>query len=92
MVRPVSKFAATSDTAPEVEAMMVERWRQMTPAEKMATVTELNEAVEMLAWAGVRTRHPEATEEESRMRVAALRLGRDLMMEVYGWDPDERGW
>jgi hypothetical protein len=42
--------------------------------------------------AGVRLRHPDASDDEVRLRVLALRLGRDLMLEVYGWDPSIEGW
>lgn len=27
-----------------------------------------------------------------RMRLGALRLGRETMINVFGWDPDEKGW
>jgi hypothetical protein len=27
-----------------------------------------------------------------RMRLGALRLGRETMIKVFGWDPDEKGW
>jgi len=44
--------------------------------------------VEQLSLAGVRLRHPNVDERELFLRAAALRLGRALMIEVYGWDPD----
>ena len=44
--------------------------------------------VEQLSMAGVRLRHPNAGERELFLRTAALRLGRDLTIDVYGWDPD----
>jgi len=26
------------------------------------------------------------------MRLGALRLGRETMIKVFGWDPEEKGW
>jgi hypothetical protein len=40
----------------------------------------------------VRLRHPDAGPDEVRLRALALRLGRDLMIAAYGWDPDIEGW
>ncbi len=37
------------DTGPEIEQMQVERWRQMTAAEKLRQVSELRETVLELA-------------------------------------------
>jgi len=78
-----------SDTAPEVERVLLERWRAMTTAEKAALVERLTRASEALALAGIRDRHPHADEEELRLRLGGLRIGRRLMVEVYGWDPGE---
>lgn len=37
------------------------------------------------AWtAGIRTRYPDATEQEARLRLAALELGRETMVRVLG--------
>ena len=66
--------------------------RGMTPLERFEQVHALNQLCEQLATAGVKSRHPEATDREVRMRVFALRLGRQLMIDVYGWDPDLEGW
>lgn len=80
------------DTSPAIEAMQVARWRSMSPAEKLAEVTQLTESAMALAEIGVRRRHPDADEAEVRRRVIALRVGRDLSVAAYGWDPDVEGW
>jgi hypothetical protein len=41
---------------------------------------------------GIRERHPTASERELRLRLAALKYGRDLMVRACGWDPDVEGW
>lgn len=70
---------------------MLDRWRAMSPAEKLAQVDELNSACRMLAVAGVRRRYPEAGDEEIRLRVIALGVDRELMVAAYGWDPAIEG-
>ena len=39
----------------------------------------------------IRQRHPEATEEEVRLRLASLWFDRETMIRVFHWDPEERG-
>jgi hypothetical protein len=60
--------------------------------QKARLMDALSPDLEALALAGIRARHPGAPPEEERMRLAALKLGRKLVIEVYGWDPDEKGW
>lgn len=81
-----------SDTSAEVAARQVEIWRSMTYAERAQVVEELNADVQRMAETGVRLRHPDATDREVFLRVAALRNGRDLSVAVYGWDPEREGW
>jgi hypothetical protein len=40
---------------------------------------------------GIRSRHPDADDGEVRLRLAALRLDRALVVDAFGWDPVERG-
>lgn len=67
----------------------MERYRQMEPWEKMRMVLDMNLSVETLALAGLRLRHPDASERELRLRLAAMRLDRETMIRAFGWDPDE---
>lgn len=80
------------DTSADVKARQVASWRAMSAKERFDLVAALNDSCEQMAAAGVRLRHPEADDDEVRLRVLDLRLGRDLMAEVYGWDPDLEGW
>ena len=50
------------------------------------------ETIRMLGMAGVRSRHPEASEEELRKRMAAIVFDRETVIEVYGWDPKVEGY
>jgi hypothetical protein len=80
---------AYSDTDPKAREVWLESLRQKTPGEKLAMVFEMNEMGMRLARAGVRLRHPLASDREVFLRAAAIRLGRDLIIRAYGWDPDE---
>lgn len=83
---------ATADTPPEVERILVEGYRRMSPRRKLERVVALNRAVERLAAARLRARYGEdMSERELRLRLGALRLDRRVMLEAFGWDPDVRG-
>jgi hypothetical protein len=84
--------AFSADTASEVMQLQIMAWRSMSPADKLEAVDAANRACEALSAAGVRCRHLTATEAEVRRRVIALRIGRDLSIAAYDWDPDREGW
>lgn len=79
-----------SDTSPEAEQLQLqlELYRGRTPGEKLALVLDLVDAAETFARAGLRLRHPGASEEEITLRLAALKYGRELVHAVYGRDLD----
>jgi hypothetical protein len=65
--------------------------RKKTPGERLLMALKMTDFAFQMSEAGVRARHPEASEREVFLRAAALRLPRDLMIRAYGWDPDEHG-
>jgi hypothetical protein len=71
------------DTSPVAERRQIEAWRQMSSVEKAALVTRATEDVMSLALAGIRQRHPDASERECFLRLAELRLGPALVRTVY---------
>jgi len=73
----------SADTSPEVERLQIERWRQMSPAEKAAVVTGLTQAVYDLARAGVRHRYPDASPRDAFLRLAVVTLGAALARQAY---------
>ena len=81
-----------SDTSPEAERILVEGFRRMTPCEKLRRVASLNRALVTLQKARIRADYGPVSDDEMRMRLGALRLGRETMVKVFGWDPDETGW
>jgi hypothetical protein len=81
-----------SDTSPEALRFLNEGYRRMTPTQKLQRVESLNRALVLLQKARIRAQYGDIPQEEMRMRLGALRLGRETMMKVFGWDPDEKGW
>ena len=92
ILRRVSARTQSRDTTVEIERRQIEAWRAMSPARKLAIVSQLTLAAEELARAGIRERHPKATEREIELRLGALRLDRDTMIRVFGWDPEKQGY
>lgn len=80
------------DTHPDVEKILIEAYRRMTPAEKIAKMRQLNEFASQLAFADVRQRYADAPEREVWLRVASRNIPADLMRKAFGWDPDEKGY
>jgi hypothetical protein len=88
----VTMNPGVSDTSPEAQQVLTEGYRRMTPTQKLQRVASLNRAVAILQRARIRARYGDIPEEEMRMRLGALRLGRETMIRLFGWDPDEKGW
>lgn len=61
----------SSDTSLEAERAQVDLWRKMSPLDKVRTVTEISRAVQELSLAGI------------RLRLAVIKLGRQMACEVY---------
>lgn len=81
-----------SDTPPAVEEKIIEGYRRMSPREKLDRVVALNRTVEALASARLRSWYgTDLSDRELRLRLGALRLDREVMVEVFGWDPDIHG-
>ncbi|MBM3265122.1 MAG: hypothetical protein FJY97_17110 [candidate division Zixibacteria bacterium] len=81
------------DTSPEIENRLLEGYRDMTPVQKLTAVATLNHVLEQLASSRIKTMYgPEMSEKELRLRLASLRLDRDTMIRVFGWDPEIHGY
>jgi hypothetical protein len=73
-----------SDTHPKMEALQIQLLRQASPTRKMNMLAQLNASARLLAWTGLRSRYPQASEAELRRRLADLLLGEELARKVYG--------
>ena len=76
------------DTDPKALEVFLQLHRDMTTGERVTRVFELTAFQESLQWASVRAMYPDASEREVFLRVAARRLDRATMIQVYDWDPD----
>lgn len=88
MMEPMPEL---TDTSPEAQRRLDELYRAMTPEQKLRLVFEHQAETEAFALAGIRLRHPHASEREQTLRLAALRLSRDVMVKVFDWDPESQG-
>jgi hypothetical protein len=65
--------------------------RAMTPGEKLGAAFKASEFLVQTWESEIRSSFPKADEAELRLRVAARHLPRELMIQVYGWDPALHG-
>ena len=81
-----------NDTHPKIEALLVEGYRKMSPSQKLERVRALTRAVQELALADVRRRHPNADAREQMLRLASRWIEPELMVRALGWDVREMGY
>jgi hypothetical protein len=81
-----------NDTHPDIEKILIEGYRKMSPAEKFRRVCEMNDFARRLALADIRHRHPLADDRECQLRLASRFLNPELMKKAFGWDPEEKGY
>jgi hypothetical protein len=80
------------DTDPAIEAMLIEGYRRMSPAQKLERVRALTRAVQELALVDIRRRHPDADDRELALRLASRWIEPDLMLRAFGWDVRKEGY
>ena len=73
-----------ADTSPEAWQVFLDIQRRMSPGEKLARVFEHSAFVRSLVMAGIRRRHPNASDREVFLLFARQTLGDDLFRNVYG--------
>ncbi len=54
----------------------------MTPQQRIAAAAEMSDDVRALAEAGIRSRHPQYSDEEVRLTLVEILLGRELAVKV----------
>jgi hypothetical protein len=72
-----------ADTTAAIEQRQVDAWRRLSPLERLRLVSDTTRAVTNLSLAGIRRRHPQASERECFLRLAAILLGADTARRVY---------
>ena len=75
----------SADTDPRIEKIQIEMLRQVSPAQKMRMVAQMNYTVRTFMMAGLKQRNPEASPEMLRRMLAELLLGEELARKVYAY-------
>ena len=73
----------SADSSAAVERLQVDAWRRMSPLDKALVVDGLTRTAQALAVAGIRRRHPGASDRECFLRLATLKLGRETAIRLY---------
>lgn len=71
------------DTSPDADGVQIEGYRRMGETGRAAATFSLIDLARRMAMAGIRTRHPEYTDEQVRHAYARLVLGDDLVRRVW---------
>lgn len=78
------------DTAPAVAARYDAMIGGLSGAQKLEIAAQLTEGTRAMAEAGLRRRHPGASDEEIRCRFAELLYGREIAERLFGRDLAEQ--
>ena len=87
----MARVALFEDTSPAAEQVLLDGYRRMTPARKIARIRDLNWTLQHLALADLRRRFPDDDEQTLRLRLASRRFDRETMVAAFGWDPQTSG-
>jgi hypothetical protein len=77
------------DTAPEVAARYDAMIGALPGDRRLAIAAQLSEGARAMAEAGLRSRHPSASDREIRCRLAALLYGRAAAERLFGALPND---
>jgi len=80
------------DTHPAVEALLIDGYRKMSPAEKLERVRSLTLAVQELALTDIRRRYPQADGREQALRLASRWIDPSLLERAFGWNVRTAGY
>lgn len=80
------------DTSEETERVLLDLLRKKSTAERIHMAASLTACIRALVKNSLKQRYPSSDDQELRCRFAALWLGREWAVRVYGWDPEQHGW
>lgn len=88
MLNAVS-LAGVNDTSEAADIRYHELLCRLSPERRLESAMKLSRGVRELAIAGIRHRHPNAGEQEVRVRLTALLYGRNTALRLFGTVPDD---
>ena len=71
------------DTTPQAEQVQLEIFRRMGPEKRLQAGIELSQLCRKLLLEGVRMRHPEYGERQTKLAVIRLMLPENLFLAAY---------
>jgi len=71
------------DTTPEADHLQLEIFRRMGPEKRLQAGIELSQLCRKLLLEGVRMRHPEYNERQTKLAVIRLILPENLFLAAY---------
>lgn len=77
------------DTLPEQRRRYFDLLRALTPQQRARKVVGLCRTARAMAMAGLRLAHPDASDEELRVRLAVRLYGPELARRVFGAVPTD---
>lgn len=66
------------DTSQAAHERQFEAFRQLSPEDRLRLAAEMSDEIRALAEAGIRSRHPDLSDEEVREALADVMLGPEL--------------
>jgi hypothetical protein len=73
----------SADTTADIEQRQIDAWRRLSSVERLRLVSDTTRATMDLSLAGIRRRHPQASERDCFLRLAAILLGVDTTRRIY---------
>ncbi len=68
----------SEDTPEEIDRLLFDRYRAMSGTERVTLACRLTAAMDAAALAGLAARHPDADEQELRLRLFVLKVGDEV--------------
>jgi hypothetical protein len=72
-----------ADTTPEAWGVLLDIYRRMAPSRRLELALQMSDTLRRTVAAGVRSRHPDYSEEQVRLAVCRLWLGEQLFRQVH---------
>jgi hypothetical protein len=83
------KRTQSPDTSPEAERVLIELIRRTPTWRRLQLADHMSASVRQFCRAGLRSRHPKASEVDLRRHFADIQLGPELALKIYGPHPTD---
>jgi hypothetical protein len=80
------------DTSPDVDALMIERYRSMSAEDKLRMMQDMIDFTAAMQLQEIKLQHPNADERELKLRLASRWTDPKLLKAAFGWDAEVMGY